>query len=886
MRVDIAPRSSTVEPGRSLPITVLVTNTGDLIGGYALRVLGADPSWVRLETDQLSLFPGASQVVTIEVTIPEGIAAGERRIAVQVRELTPPHAHAVEEIELLVPAAPAVHLQLDPVTVYGGRRASFGAVIENKGNTTVTGRLAGADAEDKLRFDFAPEAIKLAPGEHRIVELTTRARRPFTGSPMVRVFTVHLDEAADRLSTGEPAPPGRTHLVRQLLDKQRGKEPAPPAAAAPKAEVPPLATGTFLQRPWLSRGPISLLGLMAAVTVFAIVITVALARLVGQSAADRDLALQVAQARTASGTTGTAAMSGTVRLLTAGTPVPGVAVEAFSSADVANAIATTATNAAGAFTLPNLPEGSYKLRFRGAGFVQLWYPGAATDADASTIAIQPGQARQGLDVRLGGIPATISGTVSGDDVSAASVYLELPGAAGTATAAAPSASAAPGTTEAIVRTVPVGSDGQFSIPNVPSPSVYDLVVAKTGYANDVQRVDLGGGEDRKGIQLRLRKGDGLISGQVNGPSGPLGGATITATSGTTVARSVSLTQDKVGSFTLLSLPTPASFTVVVSKPGYASQTVTIALSAGQKLTGVAVSLGESAGTLSGKVSVLPGHSAAQGVTVTITNGALTLQTVTQSTGNIGGWTVGGLTIPSTYTVTFSRPDLASQTVSVSLDQSGVITPGSQGAVITADGISVGMQSATAVVRGTVSQRGAVSDQGTASDQGGPVPTGEVQINLVSGTSSFAVTSASRPTSRLGQFEIDGVPPGTYTLSVNRRGTSPTSTIVTLTAGEVRVYNPVLAAPAQISGVVSTADGRPRPGWQVRLYLTSQYPTVIARTVTTDSAGRYVLPDVDAPQSYVIEARPAPSAAAQGSVTREIDASEQLTVDITVPNPGG
>lgn len=874
MRVDVSPRSSVAEPGRPIPITVLVTNTGDLIGGYTLRVLGADPGWVRVDTEQLSLFPGTSQTVLVTVVVPEGMAAGERRIAIQVRELTPPYATAVEEIELQVPAAPSVRLQLDPVTVYGGRRASFGAVVENKGNTTVTGRLTGGDAEDKIRFGFAPAAIRLAPGEHRIVELTTRARRPFMGSPLVRVFTVHLDESPH---WEEPA---RVPLARLMLDKQRGKPPEPPAAPAP--ELPPLATGTFLQRPWLSRGPISLIGLLAAVTVFAIVITVALARLVGQSAADRDLALQVAQARNATaGSGGTAALAGTVRLLTSGTPVPGVAVEAFSTADVANAIATTATNSAGTFRLANLAGGSYKLRFRGAGFVQLWFPGAATDADAGTVTVAPGQNKQGLDVRLGGVPATIAGTVSGDDVSGASVYLELPGAGtgtvGTAKAPTQSASAAPGTTEAVVRTVPVGSDGQFSITGVPSPSVYDLVVAKPGYANDVQRVDLGGGEDRKGIELRLRKGDGLISGQVNGPSGALGGATVTATSGTSVARTVSLTQDKVGSFTLLSLPTPASFTVVVSKPGFASQTATIALSAGQKLTGVSISLGESAGSLSGKVSVLPGGSPAQGVTVTVTNGALTVQTVTQSTGDVGRWTVGGLTVPSTYTVTFSRPDLAGQTVSVSLDQSGGITPGSQGAVITSDGISVGMQSATAVVRGTVSQRG---------DGGGPVKTGEVQINLVSGTSSFAVTSASKPDDRLGQFEIDGVPPGTYTLSVNRRGTSPTSTIVTLTAGEVRTYNPVLAAPASISGVVKTADGAPRPGWVVQLYLASQYPAVIARTVTTDSAGHYLLADVDAPQSYVIEARPTASGAAQGSVTKQINASQQLTADIVVPSSGG
>jgi hypothetical protein len=185
-----------------------------------------------------------------------------------------------------------------------------------------------------------------------------------------------------------------------------------------------------------------------------------------------------------------------------------------------------------------------------------------------------------------------------------------------------------------------------------------------------------------------------------------------------------------------------------------------------------------------------------------------------------------------------------------------------------------------VVRGTVSQR-----TGTAGDSG-VVKAGEVQISLVSGNSSFAVTSASRPDNRLGQFEVDGVPPGTYTLSVNRRGTRPTSSIITLSAGQVKVVNPLLAAPAQISGLVADSTGQPRPGWQVVLYLASQYPTVVARTVTTNSTGHYLLSDVDAPESYVIEARATASAAPLGSVTEQIDASQQLVADITVTSTGG
>lgn len=849
MRIVVAPKRCQVVPGQPSVITVLVTNTSEVIGGYAIRVLGADPSWVQLSTDRLSLFPDSSQSFTVVVTVPEGLAAGERRIAVQIRELTEPHTIAIEDIDLEVPAKPAVHLQLDPVTVYGGRRATFGALVENRGNTSVTGRLVGIDAEDMIRFNFSPDVVQLAPGEHRVIELQTRARRRLTGSPVVRIFEVGIDESRDRQDNADLA-----------------------AGQAATPELKPLATGTFLQRPLLSRGPISLLGLLAAVTVFAIVITMALARLVGQSAADRDLALQVAAARNAASTTGTASMGGTVRLLTSGTAVPGVAVEAFTTADVANPIATTATDSKGAFNLPNLPEGSYKLRFRGAGFVELWYPGAATDADASTITIQLGQARQGLDVRLGGIPATISGTVIGDDVSAATVYLELPGSA------AAGASGPPGTTEAIVRSVPVGSDGSFSITAVPSPSVYDLVVVKPGYANDTQRVDLGGGEDRKGVELRLRKGDGLITGQINGSDGALAGATITATSGQSIARTVSLTQDQIGSFTLLDLPTPASFTVVVSKDGYASQTITLALSAGQKLTGVGITLGQSAGAISGKVTSLPGGAPAAGVTVTVTNGEVTVQTVTQSTGSVGSWTVGGLSIPSTYTVTFTRADLAPQTVSISLDSFGQITPGSQGARITSDGISIGMQSATAVVRGTVTQR--ISADSTTTQAAG-----EVQISLISGTSTFAVTSASVPAARAGQFEVSGVPPGTYTLSVSRRGTSPSSTIITLNAGDVRVYNPVLAAPAQLSGIVQTSGGEIRAGWEVRLYLATQYPTVVTRTTTTGSDGSYKFSDVDAPQSYVIEVRPTPASAPQASVTKQLNASQQLIVNITVPDGG-
>ena len=105
MRVFVTPDRVELGEGNDVELHVTVHNTGTLIGGYHLRVLGADPTWVRLEAENLSLFPDTSQTVRAVVTLPPGVAAGERRMAVQVRELTPPQAISIAEVEVVVPAA-------------------------------------------------------------------------------------------------------------------------------------------------------------------------------------------------------------------------------------------------------------------------------------------------------------------------------------------------------------------------------------------------------------------------------------------------------------------------------------------------------------------------------------------------------------------------------------------------------------------------------------------------------------------------------------------------------------------------------------------------------------------------------------------------------------
>ena len=899
MRIQVDPQRVEIAENSTFTLRITVTNTGAVIGGYHLRVLGADPSWVTMEAENLSLFPDTSQTVGATISIPPGVGAGDRRIAVQVRELTPPQAIAVAEIEVVVPAREAIRMALSPMTVVCGKHGRFSVVAENTGNTAISMVPIGTDPEDKIGFEFIPSVLDLAPGEHVITDLRTTAKRRWFGSPVVRPFSLAAmspEELAAR-STPPPPPP----------------EPGDVAITEPPPEPPePLAQGTIMQKPKLGRGLLSLLSLLLAVSVFAVVITIALSRLVGVSAADRDLAIQVASARSAGAGSGSSVLGGTVKLLTDGAPAPGVTVEVFPAADLTQPVISTATNDKGSWAVSAMPAGSYKIRFRGAGFAEVWYPNALDGAAAQAVQLDAAQHLTNLQVTLGGLPATISGQVMGADVAGAVLTVQVPpeylkpvlkstapsaagpstvtaqpapGATnaaavstpagmrmpGSALVAAPTGSAgSTGTAGAgpggVLRTVPVGSDGLFTLDNLPSPAVYDLVVTKVGYASDTQRVDLSGGETRSGIVLVLRTGDGLIAGTVTGPNGPIGNAVVTATTGSTTIRTLSLTKGTIGGFSLRGLVTPATYTLTVTAPGYTTVTSTISLSSGQKLTNVLASLSDAAGSLSGMVTTLADGKPAPGVTVTITSGAAgKLSTVTQSGTTAGAWTVAGLPIPGTFTVTFSRSDLQSQTVAVALDSAGHLTSGAGAS----GGIDVAMRSAYAEVTGTVRQQ-------TGS---GTVPVGGATITLASGEQTYTVTSASTPSGELGTYEVGHVAPGTYTLSASRKGTSPTTVIVTVTAGQILVNNPVLVRPASISGTV-TSDGTPLPGTEVDLYLSTDYPSKIYAQTTTGPDGDYSFAGVDAPQAYVVEAR-SNSAGPLASGTIVLAASQAGVLNLTV-----
>jgi hypothetical protein len=805
VRLEVGPAELQVVPGSPAAVVAQVFNTDDVINAYEIRVFGVDPTWVDLERERLSLFPSSAGVVTVLVNVPEDYPAGTLQLGVEVTPSVDPTARQLGNVTLIVPPRKLATMQADPASVMAGRKATFNLTYTTEGNTPFSLELSSLDPEAKVTTVFNPPVVDLVPGEQIIVPVRTKARPPLMGTPAPRLVTF--------TATGADNP------LESLV--------------------------SFVQKPTLGRGLISLFGMLMAVTVFALVLTNTLGRVVDVSKVDAALLKRavegVPEDRGIPDDPGF--VTGSVSQLSNGAAVSGATVELFPSDDATKPVASTATNEKGLYTVPNLNEGAYKVRFRGAGFVELWYGDALTFDDAAEIDVKLGETTKDINIQIGGIPGSIAGKVLADDPTDATVTLQVP------------ADALEAATDAQIQQIAVGADGAFLLEKVAAPASYELVVSKPGYTTVTRVVNLGASENQEGIEIRLRRGDGLIGGIVtDADDQPIGGVAITATNTVDEVSTISLTTgDVVGEFNLRNLPTPATYTISFTKDGYATENLTVALADAESSTGLVVVLAQGTGSIGGAVT-LDGEPLG-GVVVTVSNSETTVTTETLSRGNVGSYFVNDLPIPGTYTVTFSGDGIQTQVRSVDLDPETGLNLTDVDAVLS---------EATAVVSGTVS------------DRTGPI--GGVAIQLSDGTTILNATSADDPE---GEYVIAGIPPGTYTLTFTQTGAVPSSVLLTLAAGDSPTVDMVLKPQAVITGVVErTTDSGSEPlqGAQVLAYKVSEFPNVVAASAITNEDGEYTLTDLAAPEEYVIEFAYPEGAVAQTSRRVTLDAGEQKELD--------
>jgi hypothetical protein len=247
LRLD--PTRLAVEPGGQVRTVVTVANTGPIVEGFRVDVVGAAAAWAEVLTPEISVYPRQETPVVVAFSPPAGSASsGEVPFGVRVVSLVDAAASAVAEGDLEIGKVFGLQSKITPVNSAGRWSARHRIELTNWGNAPVRLRLVATDPDEKLGFLLAPETVDVPLGGNATARLKVRTRAPtLRGSPARLPFRV----------VGEPDPP-------------------PPAGATPGVPDPrqPVLDASFNQRPILSRGVVAAAGLVlvgaVAITGFAL----------------------------------------------------------------------------------------------------------------------------------------------------------------------------------------------------------------------------------------------------------------------------------------------------------------------------------------------------------------------------------------------------------------------------------------------------------------------------------------------------------------------------------------------------------------------------------------------------------------------------------------
>ena len=384
-----------------------------------------------------------------------------------------------------------------------------------------------------------------------------------------------------------------------------------------------------------------------------------------------------------------------------------------------------------------------------------------------------------------------------------------------------------GAVGATFSTSTIGS-GFFTFPaQFPSPGNYLVTFSKPGYATQKFVVAATGAPVN--LNVNLTPGAGSLSGEVFGPDGPLGGATVTVTDGTVTCSARTPTRGAVGKWSISGMTTPDTYLITATAPGYGASTTLVTLAAGQSSAGAKLILKAGVVSLVGNVASPKGPLG--GINVTATDGTVT-QSVTTLTGarDLSGGVVGTYVIPNLsvkgpWTVTASGPGWISQTQRVGLSNSVAAKSGKATA-------NFDLSATTATVSGTVA---------SASDG-----LGGVGVVMTGESGTYKALTATSPNA--GAYDLSNVLPGHYVLLFALFGYQSESVEVDLSPGQILAVPPVKMPPISASSqrqAVITGDVVNLTTGNAVTNGTAQVDADRALSVPLGTNGSYIIPNLGA-----------------------------------------
>lgn len=394
----------------------------------------------------------------------------------------------------------------------------------------------------------------------------------------------------------------------------------------------------------------------------------------------------------------------------------------------------TTTDEDGYFQFPSVLPGGYSVTVERSGF----YPAESVLSDRI--------AALGLNeltpTELGGFPGSVFGTVSGGAAAPLTiVQARLIGADGDS---------------AETRSVVTDELGDFRLADLLSPAAYSLVFSAEGYELFELEVTTSPEREVRLSPVSLTAGRGVVTGRVVDEDGnPIGASTVRLAAGDVEISVLTLTEGPdAGSFLLADVPTPGTYLLEVTADGFSSAVRTVYLDPGANfdLAEPVVISGE-AGKLEGVVRLQDGldrFRPAVGVEVSATDGSVSIQTVADNEGN---YELTGLSVGETYVVVVESAGYQTHVTQLVASK-------------TSQELNVDLQKSTGALSGVVRIQGNAADANSG-----------IEIEARRGSAVLTAATTSH-----GEFAIEQLEPGTWTVVLGVNTPKPMILLVELEAG--------------------------------------------------------------------------------------------------------
>jgi hypothetical protein len=551
----------------------------------------------------VSLFPGETADIQLEITLPRETPAGLYQLPIEINDEN----GQVGSLTANIQVAPHDELSVSiaPKVVLGGAQTSFIVTATNRGNRPTGVSVTAGDTDRALKYVIEPKRAQLEGGQALAFRVNAKGKRPLTGNPVPRAIQI---DVTTRSSTESD-------------------------------------TVTFTQKPRLSRGLLTAAVLLSIIVIWALVFSAGFrAALAGQQA-KKAVSTSWIEGAKPDPSVSIGSIQAKIVATSDGRPLPRLILTA-TPIDSGRPPIAGSSDQDGVVLLAGLAPGRYDLEVSGAGYKSKKVPFDQRVVPADDPIVLD-------DIQIEGEPASISGAISGGDpppittIEARLLINDSP-------------------SDTVVKAESDAS-GSFTIEGLASPGRYRLTFNAPGFEPLQLFQEVSAGEAVAIPTVKLQAGPGSITGLVVDQTGtPLGGVAITATAGSdAVSSTTPTTGTDVGTFVLGELRSPATYLVQISLEGYGTQTLTVKVGPGEAVVlPNSIVLSRGTGVVRGAVKDNKGVVLG-GVAITASNGAVVGQTISVDAG--GAYSLSGLPAPGNYVLTFSKEGYITETVAVSLN---------------------------------------------------------------------------------------------------------------------------------------------------------------------------------------------------------------------------